>query len=293
MKIIPGPASSNLGTRIGSLLGASVVNMEYKHFPDGELYIRFADDISDEDVVIVQTTGPPQDSNFLHLLLLIDAARDLGAKAIIVVVPYVAYGRQETRYRAGEAISSDTVFKLIRKLGIDLFITINFHNPKLLEGINNNFMNLSAMPSLANYMKKYNLSNVFSLAPDDGALEFVKVTSRILGGNYGWLEKNRNKVTGEVNFKLEMFDVKGKDAIVFDDIISTGSTMIYAVKALKEQGARRVYAACVHPLLIGDAGGRILQGGALEIIGTDSVQSPASVVSVAPLIAEALKKWRG
>ena len=293
MKIIPGPASSDLAYKIGSLLGMPVVQMEYKRFPDGEFYIRFTEEISNEDVAIVQTTGPPQDSNLLHLLLLIDAARDLGVKSITAVVPYVAYARQETRYRAGEAVSSNTVFKLIKGLDIDLFVTVDFHNPKLLEDLKHRFENLSAMPTLANYLKKYDLDGAFSLAPDDGALDFVKTTSKILGGEYGWLEKTRDKVTGQVTFKLDALDVKGKDAIVFDDIISTGSTMAYGIKALKEQGARRVYAACVHPLLIGDAREKILKNGALEIIGTDSVQSPVSVVSVAPLIAEALKKWRG
>ena len=224
--------------------------------------------------------------------MLIDTARDLGAKSIIAVVPYVAYGRQEFRYRPGEAISSNTVFKLIREVNVDLFVTVDFHNPKSLESLGNRFENISAMSSLAEYMKKYNLNGAFSLAPDAGALEFVKITSKILQGDYGWLEKIRDKNTGEITFKLNAFDVKGKDAVVFDDIISTGSTMAYAVKALKKQGARKVYAACVHPLLIGDARERILQYGALEIVGTDSIQSPVSVVSIAPVIAEALKRWR-
>jgi len=135
------------------------------------------------------------------------------------------------------------------------------------------------------------MKGAFSLAPDDGAIEFVKVTSRILRGDYGWLEKTRDKVTGEVTFELKALNVKDKDVVIFDDIISTGSTMIHAVKMLRKQGARRIYAACVHPLLIGDAKERILREGALEIVGTDSVQSPVSVVSVAPLIAEALERW--
>jgi ribose-phosphate pyrophosphokinase len=290
MKIVPGPASSELGLKIGSLLGARVISMDYKRFADGELYIRFTEDIDDEDVIIIQTTGPPQDSNLLHLLFLIDAARDLGAKSITAVVPYVAYGRQDARYRSGEAISSNTVFKLIKNIGVDVFITVDFHKHQLLEDFGKHFKNISAMPFLANYMRKHNLSGAFSLAPDDGALEFVKVTSEILKGSYGWLEKTRNKITGKVAFKVDSLDVNNKDAIIFDDIISTGSTMAYAVKALKDKGARRVYAACVHPLLIGDAREKILQEGAFEIIGTDSVQSPVSIVSIAPLIVEALKK---
>lgn len=293
MKIVPGPASENLGRKVAALLGVTAVQMEYKRFPDGEFYIRFAEEIRGEDVVIVQTTGPPQDSNFLHLILLADAAKDLGAKSLIAVVPYVAYGRQEERYRSGEAVSANTVLKLIREVGVDLFITADFHDPKLLASAGKRFENISAIPSLAQHILQYKLDGAFSLAPDDGAQAFVKTTSKILKGDWGWLEKTRDKVTGKVSFELKALNVKGKDAVVFDDIISTGSTMVQAVKALKDQGANRVYATCVHPLLIGDAKENILRAGATAIIGTDSVQSSVSTVSIAPLVAEALQRWRG
>jgi len=292
MKIVPGPASTDLGLKISQLLGTKPVLMEYKRFPDGEFYIRFAEEVKGEDVVIVQTTGPPQDSNLLQLLLLTDTAKDLGAKSIIAVVPYVAYGRQEKRYMPGETVSFDTVLKLIRSVDVDYIITVNFHSPDMLESLGKYFTNLSAMPSLANYMLRYKLNGAFSLAPDDGAIEFVKVTSKILKGDYGWLEKKRDRVTGGISVELKALNVKGKDVVIFDDMISSGSTMITAVKILKEQGARRIYAACVHPLLVGDAKEKLMREGILEIIGTDSVPSSVSVVSVAPLVAEALKRWR-
>lgn len=292
MKIIPGPASRDLGLKISDILGVSAVPVDFKRFPDGESYLRFTEEIRGEDVAIVQTTGPPQDSNFLQLLLLTDAAKDLGAKSVVAVVPYVAYGRQEKRFRPGEAISANTVFKLLSDVGVDSLITVDFHSPDLLKSSDIRFENVSAMPSLASFMRtQYNLDGAFSLAPDDGAIEFVKATSKILKGDYGWLEKTRDKVTGEVAFELKALNVKGKDAVVFDDIISSGSTMIHAVRTLREMRARRIYAACVHSLLMGDAKERILKEGALEIIGTDAVQSPVSVVSVAPLIAGILKKW--
>jgi len=292
MKIVSGPASIDLGLRISSLLNFQVIPMEYKRFPDGECYIRFTENIKDEDIIIVQTTGPPQDENLLHLLFLIDTAWNLGASSVIAVVPYVAYGRQEVRYRPGEAVSSSTVFKLIKDLGVNHFITVDFHNPEPLYSFGNHFENISAIPSLARYLNKYDLSGAFSLAPDRGAVKFVKITSKILKGDYGWLEKTRDKHTGEVTFNSKKWDIRGKDAVIFDDIISTGSTMSHAVKTLRKQGARRIYVACVHPLLLGESRKRILQDGALEIIGTDSVKSPISFVSIAPLIVEALKRWQ-
>lgn len=290
MIIVPGPASKDLGFRIANVLGIEAAPIEFKRFPDGESYLRFTKNLEKEDVVIVQTTGPPQDINLFQLLLLIDAARDLGSKSVTAVVPYVAYGRQDKRFLSGEAISSKTVFKLLETVDIDYFITFDYHNPEILNYFKDHVENLSAIPSLANFMKGYNLKEAFSLAPDDGAIELVKVSSKILGGDFGWLKKTRDKVTGEITVEVENLDVKGKDAVIFDDIISTGSTMISAVKILKRHGARRVYAACVHPLLIGDAKDKILMEGALEIIGTDCVQSPVSVLSVAPVVAEALRR---
>ena len=292
MKIVLGPASRDLGLKIGNALGAPVVPVDFKRFPDGESYLRLTEEVEGEDVAVVQTTGPPQDSNLLQLLLLVDATRHLGAKSVVAVVPYIAYGRQEKRFRPGEAVSANTVFKLFRDVGISSLITVDFHSPELLGSSGIRFENVSAMSSLANFMKmRYNLSGAFSLAPDEGAVDAVKVTSKVLEGGYGWLEKTRDKVTGEVTFELKALNVKGEDAVVFDDIISSGSTMIHAVKSLREMGAKRIYAACVHPLLIGEAKERILKEGALEIVGTDAVQSSVGVVSVAPLVAEVLMKW--
>lgn len=291
MIIVPGPASTDLGLKIGHLLKAKVIPVEYKRFPDGESYLRFTEELENENVVIVQTTGPPQDSNLIQLLLMIDAARDINAKSITTVVPYVAYARQDNRFRPGEAISSKTMFKLFESLRVDHFITVNFHSSDILNLLRIPHENLSAIPSLADYMlNKLNLIGAFSLAPDEGAKKIVEESSRILGGEYGWLKKRRDRVTGKISVDLVSVNVKGKDTIIFDDMISSGSTMISATNTLKALGARSIYVACVHPLLIGNSRERILMEGALKIVGTDCIQSPVSIVSIAPLIAEALRR---
>jgi ribose-phosphate pyrophosphokinase len=146
------------------------------------------------------------------------------------------------------------------------------------------------MTILAEHFKKRGLTEAFSLAPDRGASELAKEAAEILGGGYGWLRKERDRLTGEISMEEKRLDVKDKDAVVFDDIISTGGTVATAVEILKKQGAKKVYAACAHPLLIGEAQKRIMQSGADGIVGTDCVPSPVSTASVAPLIAEALAK---
>jgi ribose-phosphate pyrophosphokinase len=270
------------------MLKSKVVSVVFKTFPDGEYYLRLDGDVKGEEVVIVQTTGPPQDAHIMQLFLMIDAAKDLGAERVTAVVPYLAYARQDKRFLPGEAISIETFIKLIEASGTDRFLTVNIHEKDVLEKFSIQAKNLSAITLLAEHFKNRGLAGAFSLSPDKGALELAKEAAQVLDGGCGWLRKVRHRLTGEICVEEKRFDIEGKDVIVFDDIISTGGTTAAAVEMLKTQGVKRVYAACAHPLLVGEARRKIMQGGAEEIVGTDCVPSPESVVSVAPLIAEAL-----
>ncbi len=288
--MVPGPASEDLGRKIADMLKSKIVSVIFKTFPDGESYLRLDGDLKGQEVVIVQTTGPPQDTHIMQLFLMVDAAKDIGAERVIIVVPYLAYARQDKRFLPGEAISIDSFIKLIEASGTDRFLTVNIHEEGILKKFSIPVENLSAMTLLAEHFKNKGLAGAFSLAPDKGALELAKEADRVLDGGCGWLRKERSRLTGEIRVEEKRFDIEGRDVIVFDDIISTGGTIVAAVKMLKTLGARRVYAACTHPLLVGEAQGKIMQGGAEEIVGTDCVPSSVSVVSVAPLIAKALAK---
>ncbi|HVP41615.1 MAG TPA: ribose-phosphate diphosphokinase [Candidatus Krumholzibacteriaceae bacterium] len=288
MLVIPGPASQELGRKTAELLKAKTVNVVFKRFPDGESYIRFEGELVTEEVVIVQTTSPPQDTNLFQLFLMADTAKELGARKIVAVVPYLAYSRQDKRFLHGEAFSIQMVAKLLGEVGVDQLLTVNVHQQKVLDEFPFPAKTVSAIPLLAEHFKHRGLEGAFALAPDEGAKEYAIAAAKILGGGYGWRHKERNRYTGAISFRDEKYDIKGKDAIIFDDIISTGGTTADAVKTLKTQGARRVFSACVHPLLIGDAEKKIMNNGAEEIVGTDCVPSPVSKVSVAPLIVKAL-----
>jgi len=288
--VVPGPASQDLGRKVAEMLKSKTVSVVFKTFPDGESYLRLEGDVKGEEVLIVQTTGPPQDVHIMQLFLMVDAAKDLGAKDVIAVVPYLAYARQDKRFLPGEAISIETFIKLIEASGADRFLTVNIHEEDVLKKFNVPAENLSAMTLLAEHFKKKGLAGAFSLAPDRGALELAKEADKVLYGGCGWLRKERDRLTGEIRVEEKKFNIKGRDVIVFDDIISTGGTIAVTVKMLKTQGARKVYAACAHPLLVGEAQRKIMQSGAEGIVGTNCVPSPVSVVSVAPLIAEALAK---
>jgi ribose-phosphate pyrophosphokinase len=290
MKIIPGPASKELAEKIGKLSKTEVVPMFFKTFPDGESYIRLeVESLRNEDVVIVQTTGPPQDQRLIQLFLMADNAKDMGATSITAVVPYFAYSRQDKRFLAGEVFSVKTIVKLLEDCGIHRIITVNAHNPTLLKTFKIPVEDLSAIPLLAEYFKSSGLvEEPLSLSVGKKAVSVAQEASRVLKGGFDYVSTKRDVRTGSVTLEQKELPVKNRDVIIFDDIISSGGTMAKVVKLVKDHDARKVYAACVHPLLIGDSQERILGNGAEEIIGTDCVSSVVSKVSVAPLISRAL-----
>jgi len=267
-----------------------VVPIETKHFPDGESRIRFTKNVESEDVVIVQTTSPPQSENLIQLFLMADNAKDLKAKSITAVIPYFAYARQDQRFRSGETFSVKTIVDLLAKCGVNQIITVNSHNPKILSTLSVSIQDLSAINLLANYFKRQGFDGALSLSLGKKAVTIAAEADKVLQGGYDYISTLRDRVTGKVTIEEKALPAKNRDVVIFDDIISSGGTMVKAVELVKLQDARRVYAACVHPLLIGDARERILRSGADGIVGTNCVSSPVSIVSVAPLIAEALSR---
>jgi ribose-phosphate pyrophosphokinase len=251
--------------------------------------------LQNEEAVIVQTTSPPQDSRLIQLAFIANAAKINGAKKVTAVVPYLAYARQDKIFLQGETVSIEAVAGMLKAAGIDSLVTVNVHREKVLAKFPFPAKNLSAISLLAEHFKKKGLKEAFSLAPDKGAIYMVEEAKKVLGGECGYLEKRRDRYTGQISARArkKAFNVRRKTVIVYDDIISTGGTIVAAAKILKELGAETVYAACVHPLLVGEAEKRILEAGVEEVIGTDSIPSPASKVSLAPLIGKELKELKG
>jgi ribose-phosphate pyrophosphokinase len=289
MKIVPGPASRELGEKIAALAGIEAVPVAYKTFPDGENYVRLEGKMQDEHVVVVQTTSPPQDNRLMQLAFMADAARRGGARKVTAVVPYLAYARQDKIFLQGENVSVETVGNMLAAAGINELITVNVHQADALGKFPFPARNLSAIPLIAEYFVKKGFKKAFVLSPDKGAMYIAQQAQQVLGGESGHLEKQRDRYTGQTSQTGKGLNVKGKTVIIFDDIISTGGTIVGAAKILRELGAVHVFTACVHPLLVGDAEKRILDAGVEEIVGTDSIPSGASKVSLAPLISRELK----
>jgi len=289
MKIVLGPASKELGEKIAELTDFEKVPVAYKTFPDGEAYVRLDGSVQNEHAVILQTTSAPQDNRLMQLAFMVAAAKRNGARKITAVVPYLAYARQDKMFLQGENISIETVGSMLSAAGVNELITVNVHQTDALAKFPFPARSLSAIPLLAEYFVKRGMRKAFALSPDKGALHIAQQAQQVLGGECGNLDKQRDRYTGQTTQTGKGLNVKGQTVIIFDDIISTGGTIVGAAKILRELGATHVFTACVHGLLVGDAEKRILDAGVEEIVGTDSVPSSVSKVSLAPLISNALK----
>lgn len=290
MKVISGPASKELAERISALSGFGNIGVAYKVFPDGESYVRLEGEMRGENVAIVQTTCPPmQDGRLFQLAFMADAAKRGGAVKVTAVAPYLAYARQDKMFLAGEGISIETIARMLKAAGIDELVTVNIHSEPTLQQFQFPAKTLSAIPLLAQYFVDKGFEGAFALSPDKGAMYIAKQAQKVLGGDSGHLTKQRDRYTGLTVQTAEGLNVKDQTVIILDDIISTGGTIVGAARILCEQGAKHVFCACVHGLLIGDAQKRILDAGVEEIVGTDSVPGSISKVSLAPLLSQELR----
>jgi len=295
MVIVPGPASTNLALNVAKNLGDDVLFLNLRNFPDGEWVVQFnienyKEKKPGEEFVLIQTTYPNQNRNLLQLLVMIDTLFDLFGDSPTVVVPYLAFSRQDKRFLPGQAITAKTILNLIHDRGVKRLITVDVHNEDIFSLVEMNCENVTAMGEIGKYLLKIDLKNPVVVSPDEGALNHAKVVAEILECEYDFFKKKRSRTTGEINFEKRDIEVKGRDVVVLDDIISTGKTIAEAVKIVKNLGALKTYVACTHCLLVNDAFKRIIEAGAEKIFGTDTIQSEISTISVAPVIAKILKK---
>jgi ribose-phosphate pyrophosphokinase len=291
LKIVECPGSQELAGKISKSTSWPMITINTKRFPDGEFYFRFEEKVTGQDLLIVQSLYPPQDAHLVELLLILQTARDLRAKSITVFIPYLAYSRQDERYLEGECLSTSLVSELLQHLGANSLYTVDVHNQNVLNMYKIPAHTLSASGELAEYFTSKNLKDPFVVAPDDEqmALKRAETAAERLGAEYDFFEKHRDRHTGDITTQPKKVNARGRDAIIIDDIISTGRTSANVAKILKQQGARRIFIGVSHALLLGNALELLTASGVDEIIGTDSVTNSFAKVSVAPILAKALK----
>ena len=289
LTVIGGNASQDLAKRLAKKLNANFVKSELRVFPDGENKITLSSKPKKGKIVVVQSTFPPVDTNLLQALSLVSKARQYSSN-VIAVIPYMGYARQDREFLPGEIVTMKVLGKLFKGAGASRIIVVDIHSILGLKHFKIKSKNVSAIPDLVGYFKKINLKNPLVVSPDQGGKERAKEFAKQLGSEYIVLTKNRDRKTGKVKIVKSKFDeIKGRDLILVDDMISTGGSIVKATEFLKKQECRRVFVACTHALLMNDAEIRIKSAGVTKIISANTIPGKTSVVDVSNTIAQAIQ----
>jgi ribose-phosphate pyrophosphokinase len=287
ISVVAGPASSDLADKVAKRLGARLVATELRVFSDGESKIKMSS--TGKNCIIVQSTYPPTDTHLMQMFMLSKKCADEGAQDVCAVIPYLAYARQDRAFLEGEVVSIALVAKLLEAAGVRHVITIDIHSQLAMSQFAS-IQNVSSIPLLADHASRMKLQRPVSVSPDAGGAGRAREFARRINADFVALKKSRDRATGEVmvDEKLDM-DVSGRDAILVDDMISSGGSIVKAAELLRKKGAGKVYAMCAHALLIGDASQKIKAAGVHDIIATNSVPGEYAKVDLSPAIAEALE----
>ena len=286
--VIGGGASKDLARRLARRLRAVYIETETKIFPDGESKITLQKIPKKSVILVVQSTYPPVDTNMLQALSIISQVRKISSRTF-AIMPYMGYARQDKQFLSGEVITMSVVAKMLQSAGAKKVIVVDIHSNTALNHFNIPTENVSAVPELANYFKKLNLKNPLVVSPDAGGSSRSKKFASLLKSDFIVLKKHRDRKTGRVSIQTTKADVQGKDLIIVDDMISTGGSVIKAAQFLKKQKCKRVFVACTHGLLVGDAEKKIRKAGVSRIISTNTIPGNTSKVDVSEILAKSVQ----
>lgn len=300
MKIFSGNANKKLAEDIALSLSLSLSPLETHVFPDGERRIQLQESVVDKHVVLVEPTSPPVDTHFVELLLLIDAAKRSGAKSVTAVVPYLGYQRQDHVFRDGEAVSLDVVRKIIEAVGANKLLIIDGHSSRIQQLFSIPVLHLSALPLFAKEIEKMGWKNHDSVlvSPDMGGIRRIKMLSEMLG-NMPWVTivKDRDVTTGSISSSGIQGDLQGKKrAIIVDDMISSGKTIVQAAGLLANNGISDIVVFATHPVFSEKAPLILQDSKVSKIYVANTIAIPErkqfsklEVISVGSIIAHALQ----
>ena len=292
--LLAGTANLPLAREIAKHLNLQLGAVTIKKFADGEIFVRIDENVRGRDLFIIQSTCPPSD-NVLELLLLLDAARRASAARITAVIPYFGYARQDRKDQPRVAIGAKLMANMIVAAGADRVLSIDFHQHQLQGFFDIPVDHLYAAPVFTQYFREKHLDNLVVVSPDVGSAKMARGFAKRLGATIGIIDKRRP--AANVSEVMNVIgEVEGKDCLLSDDMIDTAGTMAQAARALKERGARDVYACATHALLSGPAVERLADAPFTEIVVTDTIPVPPEkhfdalrVLSTDELLAKALR----
>jgi ribose-phosphate pyrophosphokinase len=297
IKIFSGNSNKNLANEIADVLDIPLGDATVSTFSDGEITVHINENVRGSDVYVVQSTCTPVNNNLMELLLMVDALKRASAKRITAVIPYYGYARQDRKAQPRVPITARLVADLLTATGIGRVLTIDLHAGQIQGFFNIPVDHLYASPVLSEYVKAKYANDVVVVSPDAGGVERARAFAKRLNASLAIIDKRREKAN--VSQVMHVIgDVNNKNAILFDDMIDTAGTITKAAAALKENGAKRVIAACAHAVLSGPALDRINDSVLEDVIITNTIPmekkqkqcSKLTVLSVATLLGEAIKR---
>jgi ribose-phosphate pyrophosphokinase len=291
--LLSGRANRPLAVEIGECIGKSPDAATVKQFADGEIFVRIDRNARGRDVYIIQSTPAPAE-NIMELLLLMDAARRASAARVTAVIPYFGYGRQDRKDQPRVSIAAKLVANLIVAAGADRVISIDFHQHQIQGFFDIPVDHLYAAPVITKYIRDLNLEDLVIVAPDVGSAKMARGTARRLDASFAIIDKRRPKANMSEVLNV-VGEVEGMNCLVMDDMVDTAGTMANAIHAVKERGAKAVYAAATHALFSGEAIARLRDAPLEEMVVTNTIDVPEHkrfsnlrILSVADLLAKAI-----
>ena len=298
LKIFALSSNRPLAQKIADQVGVELGKVSVTQFSDGEIKINIDESIRGDHVYIVQSTSYPVNDNLMELLIMIDALRRASAKTINVVLPYYGYARQDRKAQSREPITAKLVANMITQAGADRVLTLDLHAAQIQGFFDIPVDHLLGAPLLANYFLENNFKDkdIVVVSPDHGGVTRARKLAEFLHAPIAIIDKRRPKANVAEVMNI-IGDVKGKVAVLIDDMIDTAGTITLAAQALQDAGALEVYACCTHPVLSGPALERLNASVIKEVVVTDSIQVPEEKtggkivqVSVDQLMAEAIRR---
>jgi len=296
MNIITGNANPKLAQEISRYLKIPLGDTLVTTFSEGEIRVKINENVRGKDVFIIQPTCPPVNNNLMELLIIIDALKRASAKRITAVLPFFGYARQDRKDQPRVPITAKLVANLITTAGADRILTVDLHAGQIQGFFDIPMDHLYAVNIFVNHIRAIKLKNIVVVSPDVGGIKMARAYAKRFEAPLAIIDKRR--ISGEDTEAMNILgDIKGKNAIIVDDLVATASSLVEAAAALKKQGAKDIYATITHPVLSGPAIKRISDSALTKLFVTNTIpvdngkkHKKIQVLSIAPLLAEAIKR---
>ncbi len=297
LKIFAGNSNLELAHEVVAKLDVPLGRAKVSRFSDGEISVTIGENVRSSDVFLIQSTCTPSNENLMELLVMLDALRRASADHICAVLPYYGYARQDRKVAPRTPITAKLVADLVATAGATRVLSIDMHAGQIQGFFNVPFDHLFAMPVLLDHMRRHFKDDVVIVSPDAGGVERARAYGKRLNAGIGMIDKRRPR-PNEARVMNVLGDVKDRDVVLLDDMIDTAGTLCAAAEAIRERGAKRIFAYATHPVFSGPAISRIADSQIDRVVVTNTIPlseaaracSKIEQASIAPLIAEAIRR---